>query len=355
MEDPKKPTEIQINSDTAPTPHENTPKEEGGFNLNIQVPHQPDEIHKKDNETIDKAKNIIQTLASKITGNKPAKGQSTNKTTANHFETDNSPMYSRHANSQSNRNTNQSGNKGKISYKIWNFLEWMAMSALIFVVFFFIINFSAYSTLIKAKLEKVTGNFEVNPYIEKIINQESAPTPNKDQAPLPITENQAQSVQQIPSVAISVAPPDERIIIPRINKNVPIIQVSTENLIKRDWNALENEIQDALKEGVVHYPGTADPAEEGNVVITGHSSYFPWDPGRFKDVFALLHEVAVGDEIVLYSNQKQYKYQVYETRVVTPDKVDVLTQEGENRLTLITCTPVGTNLKRLIVLAKPVK
>jgi sortase A len=104
----------------------------------------------------------------------------------------------------------------------------------------------------------------------------------------------------------------------------------------------------------VHYPGTAEPGEHGNVVITGHSSYFLWDPGRFKDVFALLHQVVVGDTVVVYHNQEKYQYKVYQIEVVMPDQVDVLAQAGGDRLTLITCTPVGTNLKRLIVLAKPV-
>ncbi|MND04593.1 Sortase family protein [compost metagenome] len=61
----------------------------------------------------------------------------------------------------------------------------------------------------------------------------------------------------------------------------------------------------------------------------------------------------MGDTVIVYHNQKKYFYQVYDTQVVTPDKIDILTQRGENRLTLITCTPVGTNLKRLVIFAKP--
>ncbi len=38
--------------------------------------------------------------------------------------------------------------------KVWNFLEWLAVSALIFAVLFFAINFSSYSQLLKNKLEK---------------------------------------------------------------------------------------------------------------------------------------------------------------------------------------------------------
>lgn len=244
--------------------------------------------------------------------------------------------------------TQQTSPRAGMSRKIWNTLEWIATSALIFAVLFFIMNFNAYSTLFLNKLDKLRGEIQTNPVVQNLTTSLGA-----TQQPLPIATTADQSKKQIPYLSIEVAPPDDRVIIPRINKNVPVVKVSTENLIKRDWGALEAEIQQALRYGVVHYPGTAEAGENGNVVITGHSSYFSWDPGRFKDVFALLHEVVVGDTIIVYHNQKKYFYQVYETQVVTPDKIDILTQRGENRLTLITCTPVGTNLKRLVVFARP--
>lgn len=236
----------------------------------------------------------------------------------------------------------------RVGLKIWNTLEWIATSALIFTVLFFVINFSAYSTLFVDKLNQLRGEVQNNPIVQNLTHPAGT-----TQQPLPIAVTADDSKKQVPYLNIEVAPPDDRVIIPRINRNVPVVKVSTENLIKRDWGALEGEIQQALRYGVVHYPGTAEPGDNGNVVITGHSSYFSWDPGRFKDVFALLHEVAVGDTIIVYHDQKKYFYQVYATEVVTPDKIDILTQKGENRLTLITCTPVGTNLKRLVVFARP--
>ncbi|MFO0780400.1 MAG: class D sortase [Candidatus Gracilibacteria bacterium] len=237
---------------------------------------------------------------------------------------------------------------GKLEIKIWNTLEWIATSALIFAVLFFVMNFNAYSTLFMDKLNRLRGDVQTNPIIQNLTHSAGA-----TQQPLPIAQTADQSKKQVPYLNLEIAPPDDRVIIPRIDKNVPIVKVSTENLIKRDWGGLEADIQEALRYGVVHYPGTAEPGENGNVVVTGHSSYFSWDPGRFKDVFALLHEVVVGDTVIVYHNQKKYFYQVYETKVVTPDKIDILTQRGENRLTLITCTPVGTNLKRLVIFAKP--
>ncbi|MFA5829523.1 MAG: class D sortase [Candidatus Gracilibacteria bacterium] len=235
-----------------------------------------------------------------------------------------------------------------LAIKIWNTLEWIATSALIFAVLFFVINFQAYSSILLDKLNKLRGQVEVQ-YLPQAIDNHGAAS--QSQQPLPLA---AQDKKQVPPLMMDIAPPDERIIIPRINKNVPIVKTTDQNLVKRDWSALEKDIQGALRDGVVHYPGTAEPGEKGNVVITGHSSYFAWDPGRFKDVFALLHQVVIGDKILVYHNQKLFVYEVYDIKVVTPDKVDVLTQGNGDKLTLITCTPVGTNLKRLVVIAKPV-
>lgn len=241
---------------------------------------------------------------------------------------------------------------GKLVNKIWHALEFIAVTSVIFMVLFFALNFDSYSRLFLNKLDQLRGNINDNPYEQ----QELAEKHNASldgQQPLPIVNTLKAAKQQIPELTLNVAPPDDRVIINRINQNVPVIRVPTDMLIKRDWAALEQQIQDALRHGVVHFPGTAMPGDDGNVVITGHSSYFPWDPGRFKDVFALLHQVSVGDEIVVYHEQQKYIYKVYDKKVVEPDQVEVLTQEGEDRLTLLTCTPVGTNLRRLVILAEP--
>ena len=237
----------------------------------------------------------------------------------------------------------------KIGNKAWHFLEWITTSALFFAVIFFVINYSSYADLLKFKVNELRGITNSNPVLEKLLPSAEPVT----QQLLPIAQNPQASKKQLPPLDFDIAPPDDRVIIPRIGQNIPIVKVSSENLIKKDWGGLEKDIQAALQDGVVHYPGTAEPGMSGNVVITGHSSYFPWDPGRFKDVFSLLHKVSIGDIVIVYHNQKAYNYKVYDKKEVNPDQVDVLVSQGESRLTLITCTPVGTNLRRLIVLAKP--
>lgn len=245
--------------------------------------------------------------------------------------------------------------------KLWGTVRFISTSATIFILLFFVMNWNAYSTIIMNKLGLLKPETE---YEDGSVYSQEHPVQDikipvhgdadQTQDLMDLSKDPEEQKTQIPDLNLDVTPPDTRIIIPRIDQNVPIITVSTEALINRDWTRLEQEIQSALQEGVVHYPGTAFPGDEGNIVITGHSSYFPWDPGRFKDVFALLHDINIGDKIYVYYQQDKYEYEVYETKVVLPTQVDVLTQSGEERLTLITCTPVGTNLKRLVVFARPV-
>jgi sortase A len=116
----------------------------------------------------------------------------------------------------------------------------------------------------------------------------------------------------------------------------------------------ENGIQLDLQGGVVHLASTAMPGEAGNVYIVGHSSNFKNAPGSFNTIFATLPNIKVGDEIIIDHNQKQYTYVVYETRIVLPTELWVMSQETDNQklLTLQTSYPVGTADKRFIAIAK---
>lgn len=140
------------------------------------------------------------------------------------------------------------------------------------------------------------------------------------------------------------APP--KIIINDINITAPIIfDQKTVN---------ESAFQKALRSGVVHYPNTATPGQVGNVVIFGHSSGQWWAPGNYKFVFTLLDKLKQEDRIFVEYHGVRYIYRVYGVSVVKPDNLSVLNQGSSNILTLITCTPVGTSSKRLIVKAQQV-
>lgn len=153
----------------------------------------------------------------------------------------------------------------------------------------------------------------------------------------------------------SVGPLEDRIIIPKLGKNIPIVRPSMDALMREDWTQFENDIQSALRGGVVHYPGSARPGQAGNFFVTGHSSYYPWDSGQYKDVFARLHELETGDTYSVYYGGDRHTYRITRKYEVKPSDVSVLDQPSDKRIAmLMTCTPIGTTLRRLIVEAEEI-
>jgi LPXTG-site transpeptidase (sortase) family protein len=146
-----------------------------------------------------------------------------------------------------------------------------------------------------------------------------------------------------------VAPtPNPEVIIPKINVELPVdfSQTSTD----------ENTIENALENGVVHYPTTAMPGQNGNTAFFGHSSNNIFNKGKYKFAFVLLHELVVGDTFYITNGGKVYVYKVISKTVVEPTDVGVLGPvPGQTATaTLITCDPPGTSAHRLIVVGQQI-
>jgi sortase A len=100
------------------------------------------------------------------------------------------------------------------------------------------------------------------------------------------------------------------------------------------------------------YPGTG-----GNTVINGHRDIE-------GSVFRNLNKMEVGDTITLYVGDVEYLYRVIETKTVLyigasaeerAEHTQLLGRTSEERLTLVTCTPVFLATHRLYVIAEPVE
>jgi len=119
-------------------------------------------------------------------------------------------------------------------------------------------------------------------------------------------------------------------------------------------NALVKMEDKDLMTGLVHYPGTALPGQYGNTVIFGHSvlpQFF--NPKDYKTIFSTLPTLNERDEIFLDFDGIVYRYKIYKMVEVTPEDVSVLEQQYDNQyLSLITCVPPGTYLRRLVVRAR---
>lgn len=134
-----------------------------------------------------------------------------------------------------------------------------------------------------------------------------------------------------------------KIIIPKINVEIPVDYSLT--------SMSEDVVQKGLENGVVHYPATTKPGEQGNAAFFGHSSNNIFNPGKYKFAFVLLSNLQAGDMFYLTYNKKVYAYKVFEKKVVNPDETWILNPvEGKTATAaLITCDPPGTTLHRLVV------
>lgn len=108
-----------------------------------------------------------------------------------------------------------------------------------------------------------------------------------------------------------------------------------------------------LKKSLIQYPKTALPGQLGNSVIFGHSvlpQFF--NSKSYLTIFSTLYRLKVGDEIQVTLSNVDYKYKVEEMFEVQPTELSVLDQRFDGKyLTLITCSPPGTTLRRLVVKA----
>lgn len=143
--------------------------------------------------------------------------------------------------------------------------------------------------------------------------------------------------------ATSAVGSEPKIIIPKINVEVPVVyDVKTVD---------EAAVQNGLERGVVHYATTSNPGEQGNGAIFGHSSNNILNRGAFKFAFVLLKRLENGDTFYIEKDGVRYVYRIFDKKIVSPEDVSVLGSiEGKpSTMALITCDPPGTTINRLVV------
>jgi LPXTG-site transpeptidase (sortase) family protein len=142
---------------------------------------------------------------------------------------------------------------------------------------------------------------------------------------------------------------DPTITIPKIGVQAPV-QYDIKGLYDAD-------VQPALENGVVRYnfPGNVFPGQKGNVVLIGHSSNNVFNPGKYNYIFVNLNRLTVDDIVVLNYAGVRYSYKVTATEVVSPQEFKYIDdQTTDSVLTLMTCSPPGTNKSRLFVRARQI-
>ncbi len=119
-------------------------------------------------------------------------------------------------------------------------------------------------------------------------------------------------------------------------------------------DAVVSTVDNDLSQHLVQYGGTTVPPEKGTAVIYGHSTLPQlYKEGDYTTIFAHIHTMTTGDEIIVTVNNKQYTYKIYSVTITDPTDTSFFQQNFDgNYLILVSCTPPGTTWKRLLLHAK---
>jgi sortase A len=160
------------------------------------------------------------------------------------------------------------------------------------------------------------------------------PDANGNSAPneAEIPEHLRPMVQSLANIPLPTPAPNQavRLQIPSLSVDAPIIQGD-------GW--------EQLKKGVGQYIGSATAGQDGNVVLSAHNDVY-------GEIFRYLDRLAPGDQVVVYTQQRQYTYIVDRTVIVEPTAVEVMASTGSPTVTLISCYPYLVNDKRIVVFAR---
>ncbi len=159
--------------------------------------------------------------------------------------------------------------------------------------------------------------------------------------------NETAKQDEIESVRELVPPNfDFSIVIPKIGAVAPVF-ANTDPFNEKAFSRV-------LRQGVAHAKGTSFPGQNGNTYIFAHSTDAFYNVGRYNAVFYLIGKLTPGDEVNVYYKNQKFTYTVYDKKVVSANATQYLgvLKKNTNTLTLQTCYPPGTTLKRLVVLAE---
>ena len=147
-----------------------------------------------------------------------------------------------------------------------------------------------------------------------------------------IPEHLRPMVQSLANIPIPTAAPDQaiRIQVPAINIDAPIVQ----------GDGFEQ-----LKKGVGQSLSSVNPGQPGNVILSAHNDVY-------GEIFRNLDRLAPGDQVILYTQQRQYVYVVDRTAIVEPTAVEVMASTGNPTVTLISCYPYLVDKQRIVVFAR---
>lgn len=157
------------------------------------------------------------------------------------------------------------------------------------------------------------------------------------------------------TIDFNTLPPGNRLIIPDLNINAPLIDTEENGVIDFSKENFDEE----LTKGVVKYPTTPTPGNKGNTLIFGHTSSEWWKKNEYGVIFRNIPKLKAGQKFYVIWNGKKTAYEMVERKVVRPKDVEnyyhEFSDKNESYLTLMGCYPIWTADKRMMVVAKKIE
>lgn len=129
-----------------------------------------------------------------------------------------------------------------------------------------------------------------------------------------------------------------------------LIGILTIPAISLEIPILEGTEEEVLNKGAGHLTQSGALAKENeNFIIAGHRSHIK---GRF---FNRLNDLEKGDVFYIQTSSEKLKYKIIKKRVILPTDFNALREiKGKALTTLVTCHPMYSSKKRLIIIAEQI-
>jgi len=141
---------------------------------------------------------------------------------------------------------------------------------------------------------------------------------------------------------------DELVTTATVPLRISIPKVGVNSIIVHPNSPRVDVLDEALKKGVVYYPGSGT-IEQGNIFLFGHSSNWAIVQNQAYKIFNNIEKLRIGDEIFLTADGKRYVYSVESVTMVDANTAFVDLSRDGRRLTLSTCNTFGRQSDRWVV------
>lgn len=131
-----------------------------------------------------------------------------------------------------------------------------------------------------------------------------------------------------------------RIVISKIGVDVAVLNPTSSKISVLDQ---------ALLSGAARYPTSSTLAENGNILIFGHSSSRAVVRNQNFKAFNRVSELTEGDTIRVFSKDREYLFRVDTVVSVKAEDGIVYLEPGIKKLTIVTCNSLGDKSDRFMV------